>query len=68
LEKENNIAIYLGTMERAQKGGEHSIYVSLVPINLQGEIKSVHRKRQPTYDERLTWALGDGNGLQVHLL
>ena len=23
---------------------------------------------QPTYDERLTWAQGDGNGLQVHSL
>ena len=28
----------------------------------------MHRKLQPTYDERLTWAPGDGNGLQVHSL
>ena len=26
------------------------------------------RKLQPTYDERLTWAQGDGNGLKVHEL
>mgnify|MGYP000008368454 FL=1 len=68
LAKENGIAIYLGIMERAKNRGGHSIYASLVFINEKGEIKSVHRKLQPTYDERLTWAPGDGNGLQVHPL
>tara|TARA_R110002051_G_scaffold80488_1_gene144482 strand:+ start:4230 stop:5180 length:951 start_codon:yes stop_codon:yes gene_type:complete len=68
LAKEHKIAIYLGIMERAKDRGGHSIYCSLVYINELGEIKSVHRKLQPTYDERLTWAPGDGNGLQVHPL
>ena len=68
LAKEHKIAIYLGVMERAQNRGGHSIYASLVYINEQGIIQSVHRKLQPTYDERLTWAPGDGNGLQVHTL
>ncbi len=68
LAKQHNMAIYLGIMERAANRGGHSIYASLVYINPQGEIKSVHRKLQPTYDERLTWAPGDGNGLQVHSL
>ncbi len=68
LSKENNIAIYLGIIERAQNRGGHSLYASLVYINQKGNIKSVHRKLQPTYDERLTWSSGDGNGLQVHPL
>lgn len=68
LSRENNIAIYLGIIERAQNRGGHSLYASLVYINQKGEIKSVHRKLQPTYDERLTWSPGDGNGLQVHPL
>ena len=68
LAKKHNIAIYLGIIERAQNRGGHSIYASLVYINQEGEIKSVHRKLQPTYDERLTWSPGDGNGLQVHPL
>ena len=68
LSKENSTAIYLGIIERAQNRGGHSIYASLVYINQEGEIKSVHRKLQPTYDERLTWSPGDGNGLQVHPL
>lgn len=68
LAKEKKISIYLGLIERAQNRGGHSIYCSLVYINSDGEIKSVHRKLQPTYDERLTWSPGDGNGLQVHPL
>lgn len=68
LAHENKMAIYLGMMERAKDRGGHSLYCSLVYINQNGEIKSVHRKLQPTYDERLTWAPGDGNGLQVHPL
>ena len=68
LAKEYRIAVYLGIAERAKNRGGHSIYCSLVYINNNGEIKSVHRKLQPTFDERLTWSAGDGNGLQVHSL
>ena len=66
LAKQHKIAIYLGLMERAQNRGGHSLYCSLAYINSEGQIKSVHRKLQPTYEERLTWSPGDGNGLQVH--
>lgn len=66
LSKKYNIAIYIGIVERAKNRGGNSLYCSLVYINTNGEIKSVHRKLQPTYEERLTWAAGDGNGLQVH--
>ena len=68
LAKEHTMAVYLGVIERATNRGGHSLYCSLVYINEQGVICSVHRKLQPTYDERLTWAPGDGNGLQVHPL
>ena len=68
LAKTHKIAIYLGIIERPLDRGGHSIYASLVYINENGEIKSVHRKLQPTYDERLTWSPGDGNGLQTHPL
>ncbi len=68
LAKEHNIAIYLGLMERAADRGGHSIYCSLAYINQDGSIESMHRKLMPTYEERLTWASGDGNGLKVHPL
>ncbi len=66
LAEDHRMAIYLGTIERAKNRGGHSLYCSLVYINASGEIKSVHRKLCPTYEERLTWSPGDGNGLQVH--
>ncbi len=68
LAREHEIAIYLGVMERPHDRGGHSIYCSLVYIDAAGRIQSVHRKLQPTYDERLTWAPGDGHGLRVHSL
>jgi nitrilase len=68
LARENRIAVYLGIIERPLDRGGHSLYCTLVYIDPQGEIRSVHRKLQPTYDERLTWSPGDGHGLQVHPL
>lgn len=62
------LGIYLGTIERAQDRGNHSLYCSLVYIDPAGVIRSVHRKLRPTYEERLAWAPGDGHGLQVHPL
>lgn len=68
LAQEHGIAVYLGIIERPSDRGGHSLYCSLVYIDEIGTIKSVHRKLQPTYDERLTWAPGDGHGLKVHKL
>lgn len=62
----NKIALYIGTIERAEDRGGHSLYCSLVFIDSDGIIKSIHRKLMPTYEERLVWAIGDGNGLAVH--
>lgn len=66
--RKHNMAIYLGIIERAANRGNHSVYASLVFIDRDGLIKSVHRKMMPTYDERLVWSIGDGNGLVTHPL
>jgi nitrilase len=68
LAKKNEIAVYLGCAERAGDRGGHSIYCSLLYIDRMGVIQSIHRKLMPTYEERLAWSIGDGNGLQVHAL
>jgi len=65
---ENHIAVYVGCVERPFDRGGHSVYCSLVYIDPQGVIQSVHRKLMPTYEERLSWAAGDGHGLRVHRL
>ncbi len=63
---DSNITVYLGFTERAEDRGNHSLYCSLAYIDSKGNINSVHRKLVPTYEERLVWANGDGNGLVVH--
>ena len=60
------IAVYLGVMERAADRGGHSVYCSMVYVDKDGNIGSVHRKLMPTHEERLVWAIGDGNGLRTH--
>ena len=65
---DRQIALYVGTVERAADRGGHSLYCSLVYIDERGEIQSVHRKLMPTYQERMTWSTGDGNGLRTHEL
>jgi nitrilase len=61
----NHTSIYLGIIEGPANRG-HSLYCSLVYIDKEGNIQSVHRKLMPTYDERLVWSIGDGNGLKCH--
>ena len=65
LARDKKLAIYVGIIEKPANRGE-SLYAALVFIDQNGEIKSVHRKLVPTYEERLVWGAGDGNGLQVH--
>ena len=62
------IAVVVGCVERPPDRGGHSLYCSLVYVDPEGSIQSVHRKLMPTYEERLTWAPGDGHGLRVHAL
>lgn len=68
LAKQHRIAVYLGCAERPVDRARHSIYCSLVYIDQSGIIQSVHRKLMPTYEERLVWSIGDGNGLRTHEL
>ena len=68
LAKHLKIAVYLGCAERASDRAGHSIYCSLIYIDSEGIIQSTHRKLMPTYEERLAWSIGDGNGLKVHSL
>ena len=66
--KKNKIATVFGFIEQAEDRGHHSLYCSLAHINREGECLYVHRKLMPTYEERLSWSIGDGHGLQVHPL
>lgn len=66
LARKRKVTVVLGTIERPRDRGGHSAYASLVVIDARGEVASVHRKLMPTYEERLSWAPGDGHGLRTH--
>ena len=63
--KRENVDVMVGCYERPRDRGGHSGYCSLVSINRHGIVHNVHRKLVPTYEERLSWANGDGHGLRV---
>lgn len=65
---QRSIAAYVGCIERAADRGGHSLYCSLIYIDADGVIQSVHRKLMPTYEESLAWSPGDGHGLVTHRL
>lgn len=60
------IEVVLGTIERAEDRGGHSVYCTLVQLGADGSLRNRHRKLVPTYEERLSWSPGDGSGLRVH--
>ncbi|MCV7420606.1 carbon-nitrogen hydrolase family protein [Mycobacterium yunnanensis] len=64
--RRNGTTVVLGVAETPADRGGHSIYCSAVTIDAHGDIASVHRKLTPTYEERLSWASGDGHGLVTH--
>ena len=63
---DHRVFVYLGIAERHADTARGSVYATLVAIDPDQGIVSAHRKVQPTYEERLAWAAGDGNGLRVH--
>lgn len=65
--KKHQMACYLGAIESPRDRGQ-SLYCAYIYIDANGVIGSVHRKLMPTYEERLVWAIGDGNGLRTHSL
>ncbi len=65
---EHRVFTYVGIAERRTDTARGSVYATLVAIDPEHGIVSAHRKVQPTYEERLAWAAGDGNGLRVHVV
>ncbi|MFT7542861.1 MAG: nitrilase [Gammaproteobacteria bacterium] len=67
LARAGSIAVSISLIERSKARGL-SLFCSSIYIDKGGQVCSVHRKLVPTFEERLTWAAGDGHGLRVHEL
>ena len=65
---DHRVFTYLGIAERGSSTARGSVFATLVAIDPEHGIVSAHRKLQPTYEERLAWAPGDGHGLRVHTI
>lgn len=63
----HQIWVVCGVIEHDRARGL-SVFASMVTINSDGAIRSVHRKLMPTYEERLVWSPGDAHGLRCHPL
>lgn len=66
--RDRRVAVIVGCIERPADRGGHSVFASLVHIDVNGTVINVHRKLMPTYEERLSWSPGDGHGLRTHPL
>ena len=64
--RDRGVYVVLGAAERGQGVATGSTYATLFSIHPQRGIVSAHRKLVPTYEERLVWAHGDGQGLRAH--
>lgn len=60
------VFVYLGVAERGSGPARGTVYCTLVAIDPSAGVVSTHRKLMPTYEERLVWGIGDGNGLRTH--
>lgn len=61
-----SVFTYLGITERGAGSGRGTVYCTLVAVDPVRGMVSAHRKLMPTFEERLVWGIGDGNGLRVH--
>lgn len=64
--REHRVFTYIGIAERGSSPARGTIFATLLAIDPDAGVVSAHRKVQPTYEERLAWGPGDGNGLRVH--
>ncbi|KAI8960569.1 nitrilase [Daldinia sp. FL1419] len=62
--KQCGVIVSLGFSEKVRYSSA-TLFNSNILIGTNGEVLVHHRKLMPTFYEKLTWAPGDGHGLQV---
>lgn len=64
--RRHGVFLYAGAIERGTGSGRGTTYATLLAVHPERGLVGAHRKLVPTYEERLVWGIGDGNGLRVH--
>lgn len=62
------VFVYLGIAERGTRSATGTVFSTLVAVDPEAGVVGTHRKLMPTFEEKLIWGLGDGNGLRTHRL
>ena len=64
--RKHQVTLVMGVHERVDEGpGRGTLYNSILTFGPTGELLNRHRKLVPTFNERLIWGAGDGQGLRV---
>jgi nitrilase len=61
-----SVFVCLGIAERGTRSATGTVFSTLVAIDPEAGLVGTHRKLVPTFEERLVWGMGDGNGLRTH--
>lgn len=64
--KEAGVYVVVGLNERNAEASNASLYNTLLYIDAEGNVLGKHQKLVPTAPERMVWAQGDGNTLEVY--
>ncbi|MFQ5595530.1 MAG: carbon-nitrogen hydrolase family protein [Anaerolineae bacterium] len=64
--REAGVYVVMGVNERNVEASNASLYNTLIYIDAEGKLMGKHQKLVPTAPERMVWAPGDGNTLDVY--
>ncbi|NDD64951.1 MAG: carbon-nitrogen hydrolase family protein [Acidobacteria bacterium] len=64
--RRHQLTLVIGVQERVEGGpGRGTLYNTVLTFGPRGELLNRHRKLSPTFNEKLLWAPGDGQGMRV---
>jgi nitrilase len=64
--RRHQLTLVIGVQERVDGGpGRGTLYNTVLTFGPRGELLNRHRKLNPTFNEKLLWAPGDGQGMRV---
>ncbi|MEY4168813.1 MAG: hypothetical protein RIR52_2637 [Acidobacteriota bacterium] len=64
--RRHQLTLVIGVQERVDGGpGRGTLYNTVLTFGPRGDLLNHHRKLNPTFNEKLLWSPGDGQGMRV---